>query len=266
MKLINEMMSLQGRTAVITGGAGHIGASIANALAEVNASVVIIDQNQDASSQTLKELARYGGQNHSAWQCDITAEHGVGELKAKLLDSYGRLDILINCAALVGDSTLKGWAVDFENQGLEAWNRALEVNITSCFLLAKSLLPLLRANKAGSIINIASIYGVYGQKPEMYEGTDYMTPAAYAVSKGGMVQFTRYLASIIGPDVRANTISPGGVYRGHTAEFVEAYTKHTPMKRMANEDDFKGAALYFASDLSAHVTGQNLVIDGGWGL
>jgi len=260
------MMNLSGKTALVTGGAGHIGASIAHALAEANASIVVIDKNRDASSQTINELPRNDRQHHSSWQYDITSEQSVAELKEKLIETYGRLDILVNCAALVGDSTLTGWAVSFENQGLEAWNRAIEINITSCFLLSRTLLPLLRANKSGSIINIASIYGVYGQKPEMYESTDYMTPAAYAVSKGGMVQFTRYLASIVGPEVRANTISPGGVFRGHSTEFVEAYTKHTSMKRMATEDDFKGAALYFASELSAHATGQNLVIDGGWGL
>ena len=119
---------------------------------------------------------------------------------------------------------------------------------------------------AASIINVSSIYGVAGQKMSMYEGMDYLTPAAYAASKGGLVQLTRYLATVLAPQIRVNCISPGGIERNQDKGFSARYKKMTPLARMGREEDFKGVAHFLASDLSAYISGQNIIVDGGWSL
>jgi NAD(P)-dependent dehydrogenase (short-subunit alcohol dehydrogenase family) len=115
------------------------------------------------------------------------------------------------------------------------------------------------------VINIASIYGLYGPDWSLYENTRMGNPAAYAVSKGGMIQLTRWLSTTIAPHVRVNTISPGGIFRNQPDEFVQKYNRKVPLGRMATEEDFRGAIGFLASDLSAYITGQNLMVDGGWG-
>jgi len=174
--------------------------------------------------------------------------------------------VLVNNAAFVGTSDLQGWVTDFDRQTVETWRRVLEVNLTAAFDLSKGLAPLLRERAGGCIINIGSIYGSYGPDYRLYEGTEMGNPAAYAASKGGIIQLTRWLATTLGPEVRVNTISPGGVFRSQPEVFVKRYRERTPLARMATEDDFRGAIVYLASDLSAYVTGQNLAVDGGWGI
>jgi len=140
------------------------------------------------------------------------------------------------------------------------------VNLTAAFHLCQGLAPLLSYSCRGSIINIASIYGEYGPDWALYEGTTLSNPAAYGASKGGLLQLTRWLATTMAPHVRVNAISPGGISRGQPKTFVDKYEKRTPLRRMATENDFSGAVAFLASDMSAYVTGQNLSIDGGWGV
>ena len=123
---------------------------------------------------------------------------------------------------------------------------------------------MLRAKRRGSIINISSIYGAVGPDMSLYDGTSMGNPAAYAVSKGGILQMTRWLSTVLAPDIRVNSITPGGIARNQPLPFVERYEKRTPLRRMGREEDFKGAIAYFASDLSSWVTGENLMVDGGW--
>jgi NAD(P)-dependent dehydrogenase (short-subunit alcohol dehydrogenase family) len=176
------------------------------------------------------------------------------------------LSILVNNAAFVGTSDLQGWAVPFESQTVETWRRALEVNLTAAFDLCRGLTPSLTASEGGAIINIGSIYGTFGPDWQLYEGTSMANPAAYAASKGGLIQLTRWLATTLAPAVRVNAISPGGIVRGQPQVFIDRYEERTPLGRMATEDDFRGAVAYLASDLSKYVTGHNLPVDGGWGV
>lgn len=154
---------------------------------------------------------------------------------------------------------------DFASQSVETWKRALDVNLTSVFALTQACTGLLKASGNGSVINISSIYGDLGPDLRLYEGTAMGNPAAYAASKGGLNQLTRWLSTVLAPDIRVNTISPGGVYRGQPEVFCQRYIQRTPLARMATEEDFKGATAFLASDLSRYVTGQNLKVDGGWG-
>ena len=139
------------------------------------------------------------------------------------------------------------------------------MNLTAAFHLSQGLTAELRKASGANIINVTSIYGEYGPDWRLYEGTDMGNPAAYGASKGGLNQFTRWLATTIAPDVRVNAISPGGVFRNQPEKFVNRYIERTPLKRMATEDDFRGVVAYLASDLSQYVTGQVLRVDGGWG-
>ena len=165
-----------------------------------------------------------------------------------------------------GSSGLKGWAKPIKEQDVETWEKAIEVNLTAVFYLIQQCLPLMEKSASASIINISSIYGVAGQKLSLYEGMDYLTPAAYAVSKGGLVQLTRYLATVLAPIIRVNCISPGGIERDQNKAFLERYKKMTPLGRMGREEDLKGVTHFLASDLSAYITGQNIIVDGGWSL
>ncbi|MEQ9125986.1 MAG: SDR family oxidoreductase, partial [Alphaproteobacteria bacterium] len=194
---------------------------------------------------------------------DRADEEALRRLNAAL-EAAGGFAFLVNPAAFVGSSNLAGWAVPFERQAVETWRMALEVNLTAPFVLAQALAPSLARSKRGSIVNIGSIYGLVGPDMRLYEGTGMGNPAAYAASKGGLLLFTRWLATTLEPDVRVNAISPGGVARGQDSEFRDRYLTRTPLGRMAIEEDFKGAIAYLASDLSAYVTGQVLTVDGGW--
>ena len=164
----------------------------------------------------------------------------------------------------MGTSDLQGWVADFESQSVETWRRALEVNLTAAFDLSKGLSSKLKSGGHGSIINVASIYGINGPDYSLYEGTDMGNPAAYAASKGGLLQLTRWLSTTLAPHIRVNAISPGGIFRNQPPQFVKRYEARTPLGRMATENDIQGAAIYLASDLSAFMTGQNLIVDGGW--
>jgi NAD(P)-dependent dehydrogenase (short-subunit alcohol dehydrogenase family) len=154
--------------------------------------------------------------------------------------------------------------VPFAEQLPATWRKALEVNLTAPFVLTQMCAPALASSGHGSVINVSSIYGVGGPNWSLYAGTTMGNPAAYAASKGGLIQLTRWLATTLAPKIRVNAISPGGVSNHQAETFVQRYIALTPLGRMATEEDFKGAVAFLASDLSAYVTGQNLMVDGGW--
>ena len=266
MSTLKELSDLSGRRALITGATGGLGRVFADTLAELGADLILVDL-PGSDFQTLNEtlIQRWGVsvENHI---CDLENQSRREEMIKKLISSGLGLNILINNAAFVGASDLPGWGVPFENQSIDTWRRALEVNLTAVFDLSKGLSTLLRASKNGCIVNIASIYGMYGPDWSLYEGTSMSNPAAYAASKGGLIQLTRWLATTVSPEVRVNAISPGGIFRNQPEEFVKRYEAKTPLGRMANEDDFRGAIAYHTSDLSRYVTGVNMAIDGGWGV
>lgn len=263
MRSLEQLMSLRGRVAAITGGAGHIGAAIAEALAELGAAVAVIDVN-DRATATAADLAQRYGVPTLGHIADLADEDATRAIPAAVDSALGGLDILVHCAAFVGTSGLSGWAVPFEQQSADTWRQALEVNLTSTFCLTQSALPQLRRNGCGSVIMVSSIYGLTGPDMGLYAGTAMGNPAAYAASKGGLNQLARWLSTVLAPQVRVNTLVPGGVARNQPEAFAARYTARTPLGRMAVEEDFKGAAAYLASDLSAYVTGQTLAVDGGW--
>jgi len=265
IRSINKLMDLSGRRALITGANGGLGRIITQTLAELGADLVLLDRPGVPLVEQAGDIAK-------AANVDVTVRYGDLENQderqalIKELNQHGGLDILVNNAAFVGTSDLQGWAVPFAEQSVETWRRAFEVNLTSVFHLCQGLVPLLEKSGKGSIVNIGSIYGEYGPDWSLYEGTEMGNPAAYGASKGGLIQLTRWLATTVAPSVRVNAISPGGIARGQPSAFVDRYKRRTPLGRMATEDDFRGAVAFLSSDMSAYVTGQNLFVDGGWGI
>ena len=264
MKTVNELQDMKNRVAVITGGAGHIGSAICNALAEHGADIVIIDSNEQLCKETCAQLEREYGIETLSLAIDLTNEKYIREIPNQVTKQFPSLDVLVHCAALVGTSDLKGWGVPFSEQNSDTWRLALEVNLTTPFILTQSCSGALAKSGHGSVINISSIYGINGPDMQLYEGTSMGNPAAYAASKGGLIQLTRYLATVLAPRIRVNAITLGGVYRNQSEPFLSRYINKTPLHRMATEEDIKGAAVFLASDLSSYITGHNLVVDGGF--
>jgi NAD(P)-dependent dehydrogenase (short-subunit alcohol dehydrogenase family) len=264
MRSIKELINLTGRTALVTGGAGFIGRAIGETLAELGANVVILDRDSTAANDVANSISGKFGIEAIGLQVDLENPEHILRIIPCLKDFTGRLDILVNNAAFVGTSGLEGWVVPFEQQSVKTWRRALEVNLTAAFELTQACLELLRKSSHGSVINTASMYGVVGPDMSLYEDTAMGNPAAYAASKGGLIQLTRWLATTLAPDIRVNAISPGGVERGQPKVFQDKFITRTPLKRMGTEEDLKGVTAFLASDLSGYVTGQNILVDGGW--
>lgn len=267
MKKISELMSLRGRRALITGATGGLGKYISKAIAELGGNLILVDKPGSNYENILNELKENELIDIKVIDCDLEIEEDRTNLIFEINDKYfNDLDVLINNAAFGGSTELSGWITKFEDQSTLTWRRALEVNLTAAFDLSKAFSSILGRNQNGSIINIASIYGFAGPVMSMYEGTDMGNPAAYAASKGGLIQLTRWLAINMAPNVRVNAVSPGGIWRNQPNEFVEKYVAKTPLQRMATEEDFQGIIAYLSTDLSLYMTGQNIIIDGGWTL
>ena len=264
MVMLKELMSLSGRRVMITGATGGIGQKMAETVAEMGGNLVLVDRPGSDYSTVTQSVDDLGKVEIDLIDCDLENSESREQLIESLLSNKKGLDVLINNAAFVGTSGLEGWVTGFEEQSIETWRRAVEVNLTAAFDLSKGLYPKLKQSGHGAIVNVASIYGISGPDYSLYEDTAMGNPAAYAASKGGLLQLTRWLATTLAPEVRVNAISPGGVFRNQPEVFVERYQNRTPLKRMAVEDDFKGVTAYLISDLSSYVTGQNIVIDGGW--
>jgi NAD(P)-dependent dehydrogenase (short-subunit alcohol dehydrogenase family) len=264
MRKLSELMDLHGRTALITGGAGNIGKAMAAALAEQGAKIIILDIDEERAKDVAKKISLEFDVDATGFGIDLENEAEVFSVPDRLSELRWGLDILINNAAFCGTSSLQGWGVPFENQLASTWRRALEVNLTAVFELTQSCYSLLKKSRNPSVINVSSIYGALGPDMSLYEGTNMGNPAAYAASKGGLIQLTRWLSTTLSPLVRVNCISPGGVERGQPVEFQDRYIKKVPLGRLGSEEDMKGITLFLASDMSSYITGQNLMVDGGF--
>jgi NAD(P)-dependent dehydrogenase (short-subunit alcohol dehydrogenase family) len=266
VKSISDLMSLTGKRALITGSTGGIGQEIALAIAELGGDLILVDRPNTDYSQIIQTISDNYQIDVECIDCDLENENSRIDLINKVIESKKNLDILVNNAAFVGESNLDGWSENFSKQSIKTWRRALEVNLTAPFHLSQAFTPLLKKQNNGSIVNIASIYGTNAPDYSLYMGTSMGNPAGYSVSKAGLIQLTKWLATTVSPEIRVNSISPGGVLRNQPHKFVERYKSKTPLGRMATEIDFKGAIVYLVSDLSKYVTGQNLIVDGGWTL
>ena len=263
MKTIQEMMSLSGRVAVITGGAGRLGSAFGDTLAELGATVLLFDIAGERATSRAAELHARFGMPAFGYAVDITSEEQVTDSVRAALEKHGRIDILVNNAAYA-PAGLPADGFELADQSLAHWDAQTGVLVRSTFLMTRACAVPLSDSDTGSVINIASIYGLVGPVPSLYENTEMQNPAYYAAAKGGVVQLTRYFSTLLAPRIRVNCIAPGGIRTNQPAEFQERYNARTPLGRMANPEDVKGALAYLATDLSAYVTGQIFSVDGGW--
>jgi NAD(P)-dependent dehydrogenase (short-subunit alcohol dehydrogenase family) len=258
-------MSLLGRSALITGGAGHIGRVIGETLLELGAKVTILDLDLEDCRRVCQSWSSSDYQTRSfPLACNLSDEKETRAAVHTAKNMMGGVDILIHSAAFVGTTQFPGWAVPFQEQTVAAWEASFQVNLTAAFVLVQEARSLLEASGTGSVVFLGSIYGMVGPDPGLYQDTAMTTPAAYAASKGGLAQLTRYLATLLAPRIRVNSIMAGGVFRNQPSVFVDRYIRRTPLKRMAVEEDLQGAVAYLAGSLSAYVTGVLLPVDGGW--
>ncbi len=269
---IQEKFDLTGRVAVVTGGAGLLGKEFCRTLAEAGAAVVVADIDEDSARGVARALTE-SGYRAASLGLDVTRIESTRSLVAETLSRFGRLDILVNSAALDPkfdpEALAKGITPGrFEDYPLEQWEAALKVNLTGVFLVTQACVqPMLEQGK-GSIINICSTYGLNGPDQRIYikDGKRIAyKPVYYTVTKAGVLGFTKYLAAYYaGTEIRVNALTPGGVYNNHDETFVKNYAAKTILGRMARRDEMNGALLFLASDASSYMTGANLIVDGGW--
>jgi NAD(P)-dependent dehydrogenase (short-subunit alcohol dehydrogenase family) len=270
---IFDKFSLKDKVAIVTGGGGQLGTEFCRTLAEAGAFVVVADLLIDHANRTSKQLTDSGYTNFP-FQLDITHIESTRELVAETIKKAGRLDILVNCAALDPkfdpDAASKGIAPGaFEDYPLEQWNAAMNVNLTGMFLMTQACVkPMIAQGKKGSIINICSTYGLNGPDQRLYikDGKRVAyKPVYYTTTKAGVMGFTKYLAAYYAEtEIRVNALTPGGVFNNHEDYFVKNYSAKTILGRMAKKDEMNGALLFLASDASSYMTGNNVIVDGGW--
>ena len=270
MTEIEKLFSLKGKTALVTGGAGLLGAEFCRILAEVGAAVVVADLDFDAAHKVASSIID-NGLIASAQRLDVADKQSVIEVVTTAVELYGSLDVLVNSAALDPkfDPENRGVQTNaFENYPLEAWQQALDVNLTGMFLCSQAASMQMLEQGGGVIINLCSMYGVVAPDQKLYEREGQpkqFKPVTYTVTKSGVLGLTKYLASYFGGrNIRVNALTPGGVFNNHDEEFLKAYSSRAMLGRMAEKDEMNGALLFLASDASQYMTGANLIVDGGW--
>ena len=260
-----ELFRLDGQVAIITGAAGLLGVQHAIALSDVGASVVLTDLRGESCEQTVAQIREQNQGQVVAWPCDVTQRISWQALLDQVMSHFSRIDILVNNAAFTTASPSAKYDAPFHDFPLEDWQQILAVNLTGTFLGCQVIGGQMLAQRSGSIINMASLYGVVSPNHRMYPETGIHQPVAYSVSKAGVIALTRYLATLwAGQGVRVNCITPGGVYNQHPDLFASRYASLSPMGRMAHRDEMRGALIYLASAASTYCTGHNLIVDGGW--
>lgn len=252
---LKQRFNLEGKTALITGGSRGLGRQIAEGLGEYGARVVLTARKQHELDEAKTHLEGFGIETH-VFAHDLSQFDTIEPLVTKLVQDFGAIDILVNNAGAA-------WGAPAEDHPFKAWLKVVDLNLNGVFLLTQaigkhSMIP----RKAGRIINIASVAGLQGNPPQM------MGTLAYNTTKGGVVNFTRALAAEWGKyGITVNSICPGyfptRMTRGTLEYAGDLLTAATPLGRLGGEEDLKGAALLFASDAGAFITGQNLAIDGG---
>jgi NAD(P)-dependent dehydrogenase (short-subunit alcohol dehydrogenase family) len=243
------MTSLQNKIIIVTGGSGLLGKSFIEYFNDQGAIAINLDLN---ISTNLNK-----GEIH----CDITNKDSLLYAINLIITKFHRIDGWVNNAY----PRTEDWGNSFENINYISWMKNVDLQLNSTFLCCQLVLEIMKKQKSGSIVNMASIYGVVGPDFSIYNGTTMTMPAAYSAIKGGVINFTRYLASYFGPQsIRINSVSPGGVFNNQDSVFVDNYIKNVPLRRMALPKDISPTVAFLLSDNSTYLTGQNIIIDGGW--
>lgn len=256
---VPQLFDLTGKVVLITGGTGHLGSAMARGLAEAGAQVIVSSRDGRRAERAAAGLPHSPAGPHAGVELDHMEEPSVERGFAAAVEQAGRVDVLVNN----GHEPLPD---DWATVNGKQFTQQL-ANATGYFLLARLLRNhVVERQAAGSIVLLGSMYGVVGSYPEAYEGVSSASPAAYHALKGSIIHMTRHLAVYWAADgVRVNCLSPGPFPQpGAPAELVERLSRKSPMRRMGHPYELKGAIVFLASDASSYMTGQNLLIDGGW--
>ena len=244
------MIDLKNKVIVVTGGSGLLGKTIVAYLQQCNAIPVVADIAADVSKENNFHL-------------DITNESSVNKLIADVVAKHKKIDGWVNNAY----PRTKDWGNKVEDINFESWRKNVDMHLNGYFLCSQKVLEQMKKQKSGSLVNMASIYGVVGPDFTVYEGTPMTMPAAYSAIKGGLINLTKYFASYFGEyNVRVNAVSPGGVFDDQPKTFVDNYNKKVPLKRMAKSEDIAPSVAFLLSDEASYITGHNLIVDGGWSI
>lgn len=269
--MTENLFDLQDHIAVVTGGLGQLGRQFTLALADHGARVAVIDKSNDADLVLNRFGAQAENERLKFLAADVTVRSSLVSSLQEIEDGWGPPSVLINNAGL--DSPPNATASEngpFESYPEDSWRKVLDVNLTGVFLCCQVYGGAMARAGRGSIINISSIYGLVSPDQRLYEyrhaeGAPFFKPVSYSVSKSGLLNLTRYLATYWAQSgVRVNTLSFGGVFANQDDAFLKNYCDRVPLGRMAREEDYNGAVIFLASNASAYMTGSNLVIDGGW--
>lgn len=253
--------NIKGKRVLLLGACGVLGRTHARILNEHGVQLIIADRPGSTVLLDAKSLGIHGV------EIDAANESSMIQGIRRAAEKYDGLDGAIFNAAITSEGleAIGDPFHPFEEYPLELWKKAIDINLTGAFLFAREAGKVLKEGGGGSLINVASLYGVVGPDHRIYEGQNFQSFPAYSASKAGIIGLTRWLATLWGIDgVRVNSVSPGGVFNNHNERFTSAYSKRTPMGRMADKEEITGILVYLLSDSSRYCTGQNFIIDGGF--
>jgi gluconate 5-dehydrogenase len=263
-KCLKELLSLKGRTAVVTGGAGYLGTAMCETLAELGANLVIASRDKEKCQKKCEEILRQtdGSITAVALELDLLKKDSAPEFFDHVHKHFAAIDILVNNA-------WSGNKNSWESIDDKDWEFDVNLSLNSVFRMTKAAFPDLKATR-GVILNIGSLYSHLAPDHRMYDGKQFANPPSYGAAKAGVIQFTKYLASFLSPHgIRVNALSPGAFPHLPTyqhKEFMERLAAKSPMNRVGVPDDLKGAVALLCSDAGKFITGQDIHVDGGWGV
>jgi len=265
MNVIDNIFSLSGKTAIVTGAAGQLGGEYVRALLGAGANVAALDIRPDNSKGNLKEI---DSERLQLITVDITRRASIESALEKVLTHLGTPSVLINNAAIDAPPNASEQETGpFETYPESSWDVMMNVNLKGVFLCCQVIGGHMARTGGGSIINISSIYGMVSPDQRIYEYKDkpFFKPVTYSVTKSGILNLSRYLATYWAKNnVRVNTLTLGGVFNNQDNVFLKNYTDKVPLGRMAKQNEYNGAILYLASGASSYMTGANIIIDGGY--
>lgn len=263
--MTKDFFSLKDKVVIITGGAGLIGRAYVEACAQYGARVFLVDVNDEAAEKVVRDAIKKTG-NPSVFykKCNIVEKEDIKKLIDVILTKFGRIDALVNSAYPKN----KNYGKKYEDVTYEDFCENLNLHLGGYYLMAHKVSRVMMKQKSGVIVNMGSHYGFVAPRFEIYDGTEMTMPVEYSAIKGGIINLTRYLASYLGKyNIRVNTLSPGGIFDNQPKSFVKKYEQRVLLgRRMANVEDLAGVLIFLISDASGYITGQNIVVDGGWSL
>ena len=268
-----KLFELTDHNCIVTGGAGLLGRVFADALADAGATVFLFDIDDTALDEVSNILKKKHGENIQPILCDITRQESVRE-SVTFAAQTGGIQVLVNSAAIDPkfEPDKQGQYADtgaFSSYMLESWQRTIQVNLTGSFLMTQTVCSVMEEAGEGSVVNIASTYGLVAPDQRLYKSDNahpqFFKPVDYPTTKAGILGFTRAVAAYYrNTKIRVNALVPGGALNQHDEKFSSAYADRTILGRMADASEYRGPILFLCSDASSYMTGSALVVDGGW--